>query len=190
MERGEVVHVANLSKFREPVLEIGITLDPIKGEAIRAAIDAVTDAALIKLRVKSQSRADKAKFATYTPPIKADTNMRELDDVEIINLIRQSNVEQLAGSEALTLYMIAAIQNNKAFDPDNFTPTDCSLLHQIEILWNLAVNIFEDTDIAADWFSRKNKGLGDVAPYTFFDTIPGIELVANSLGAIKYGHVA
>ena len=50
-----------------------------------------------------------------------------------------------------------------------------------------AKEVFQSESKATIWLKSPNYVLGDIAPTTLLDTIPGIELVLDELGRIEHG---
>jgi putative toxin-antitoxin system antitoxin component (TIGR02293 family) len=54
-------------------------------------------------------------------------------------------------------------------------------------LYQKAVEVFEDEDRAARWFSSRPKALGGKTPLEFMETEPGARYVEKLLGRIEHG---
>jgi putative toxin-antitoxin system antitoxin component (TIGR02293 family) len=54
-------------------------------------------------------------------------------------------------------------------------------------LYQKAVDVFEDEDHAAKWFSSHPKALGGKTPLEFMETEPGARYVEKLLGRIEHG---
>jgi putative toxin-antitoxin system antitoxin component (TIGR02293 family) len=54
-------------------------------------------------------------------------------------------------------------------------------------LYQKAVEVFEDEDRAARWFSSRPKALGGKTPLEFMETEPGARYVEGLLGRIEHG---
>jgi putative toxin-antitoxin system antitoxin component (TIGR02293 family) len=54
-------------------------------------------------------------------------------------------------------------------------------------IYQKAVDVFEDEDRAARWFSSRPKALGGKTPLEFMETEPGARYVDKLLGRIEHG---
>jgi|FLYL01.1.fsa_nt_gi putative toxin-antitoxin system antitoxin component (TIGR02293 family) len=67
------------------------------------------------------------------------------------------------------------------------TPEESEHVLRIARLLDLAIQVFEDADSAADWLRSDNPSLGGQAPLAYADTEIGAREVENLLGRIAYG---
>lgn len=67
------------------------------------------------------------------------------------------------------------------------TPKESEALVRLERLYALAVDVFEDVEIARSWLQRANPALEWKSPLEFVDTDVGARQVEHLMGQIEHG---
>ena len=97
--------------------------------------------------------------------------------------LQDRNLELLLNASITTL-------DRRRREQKNLDPVASERLDRIAAVCNLADEVFEDQEAAAQWMSKPNKALGDSAPVMLCDTEIGAKQVRRVLQALEYGGAA
>lgn len=116
---------------------------------------------------------------------------------DLIGLTREgiprSAIDALANSlqisiPDLTHYLHISERTLQRYSPDKNLSIELSdRLLQIAKVYSRSLDVFEDSEMAANWLKQPNIALGNIAPITYLDTSSGVEIVLDELTRIEYG---
>jgi putative toxin-antitoxin system antitoxin component (TIGR02293 family) len=116
---------------------------------------------------------------------------------DLIELTREgiprSAIDALANSlkisiPDLTHYLHISERTLQRYSPDKHLSIELSdRLLQIAKVYSKSLDVFEDSEVAANWLKQPNIALGHIAPITYLDTSSGVEIVLDELTRIEYG---
>lgn len=117
--------------------------------------------------------------------------------LDLIGLTREgvpkSAINALANSlqisiSDLTNYLHISKRTLQRYNPDKNLSIELSdRLLQIAKVYSRSLEVFEDSEMAANWLKQSNIALGNVSPITYLDTSSGVEIVLDELTRIEYG---
>ena len=107
----------------------------------------------------------------------------------LVQAVRQTFDLQDRSLETLMNASISTLDRRRR-EQKNLDPVASERLDRIASVCNLAEEVFEGQDAAAQWMSKPNKALGGTAPIMLCDTEIGAKQVRRVLHALEYGGAA
>ncbi|MGP0171300.1 type II RES/Xre toxin-antitoxin system antitoxin [Pseudomonas sp. NCHU5208] len=129
------------------------------------------------------SDRDKIEESERLRQIKVGVSSSLIVAVRIVFGLKEAGLTTLLNASSSTLER--RIRDKKPLDS-----VASERLDRIAAVSHLAEQVFESRDGAAQWMSRPNKALGDVAPIMLCETEIGAKQVRRVLHALEWGGVA
>jgi putative toxin-antitoxin system antitoxin component (TIGR02293 family) len=107
----------------------------------------------------------------------------------LVQAVRQTFDLQDRSLEVLLNASISTLDRRRR-EQKNLDPVASERLDRIAAVCNMADEVFESQEAAAQWMSNPNKALGGSAPIMLCDTEIGAKQVRRVLHALEYGGAA
>ena len=100
---------------------------------------------------------------------------------------------QLLGVDRALLIEVLGVSERtvqrKRFISGRLSPSASDRLSRIDRIYTLAVEVFGDGEMAAQWMKRSSRALGNELPLKLLDTDAGTQQVERELRQIQHGFV-